>query len=124
MRRAGGMVAVCLVILAGCATGEQVDVVIPSPPNDSASTNGAATVSAGSGLRVVVKPFDDARMDRTHLGSRNHFFGSTSYFDLPKGTAGEAVAKARARDVEIGFENTELFAQLDLPLLAASKDFA
>jgi len=43
---------------------------------------------------VVVKPFDDARMDRTHLGSRNHFFGSTSYFDLPKGTAGEAVAKA------------------------------
>jgi hypothetical protein len=94
MRRAGGMVAVCLVILAGCATGEQVDVVIPSPPNDSASTNGAATVSAGSGLRVVVKPFDDARMDRTHLGSRNHFFGSTSYFDLPKGTAGEAVAKA------------------------------
>jgi hypothetical protein len=94
MRRAGGMVAVCLVILAGCATGEQVDVVIPSPSNGSATTNGAATVSAGSGLRVVVKPFDDARMDRTHLGSRNHFFGDTSYFDLPKGTVGEAVAKA------------------------------
>ena len=94
MRRAGGMVAVCLVILAGCATGEQVDVVIPSPSNGSATTNGAATVNAGSGLRVVVKPFDDARMDRTHLGSRNHFFGDTSYFDLPKGTVGEAVAKA------------------------------
>lgn len=94
MRRAGGMVAVCLVILAGCATGEQVDVVIPSPSNGSATTNGAATVSAGSGLRVVVKPFDDARMDRTHLGSRSHFFGDTSYFDLPKDTAGEAVAKA------------------------------
>ena len=94
MRRAGGMVAVCLVILAGCATGEQVDVVIPSPSNGSGTTNGAATVSAGSGLRVVVKPFDDARMDRTHLGSRSHFFGDTSYFDLPKDTAGEAVAKA------------------------------
>ena len=94
MRRAGGMVAVCLVILAGCATGEQVDVVIPSPSNGSATTNGAATVSAGSGLRVVVKPFDDARMDRTHLGSRNHFLGDTSYFDLPKGTVGEAVARA------------------------------
>ena len=88
------ILTVCLVILAGCATGEQVDVVIPSPSNGSAATNGAATVSAGSGLRVVVKPFDDARMDRTHLGSRNHFLGDTSYFDLPKGTVGEAVAKA------------------------------
>jgi hypothetical protein len=43
---------------------------------------------------VVVKPFEDARMDRTHLGSRSHFWGDTSYFDLPKGTVGEAVAKA------------------------------
>ena len=33
-------------------------------------------------------------MDRTHLGSRSHFWGNTSYFDLPKGTVGEAVAKA------------------------------
>ena len=33
-------------------------------------------------------------MDRTHLGSRSHFWGDTSYFDLPKGTVGEAVAKA------------------------------
>jgi NAD/NADP transhydrogenase alpha subunit len=41
-----------------------------------------------------VKPFEDARMDRTHLGSRSHFWGDTSYFDLPKGTVGEAVAKA------------------------------
>jgi hypothetical protein len=33
-------------------------------------------------------------MDRTHLGNRAHFWGSTSYFDLPKDTVGEAVAKA------------------------------
>jgi hypothetical protein len=33
-------------------------------------------------------------MDRTHLGSRSHLWGSTSYFDLLKGTVGEAVAKA------------------------------
>src|SRR6185295_7566180 len=36
---------------------------------------------------------------------------------------GEAVAKACPRDVEIGFENAELFAQLYLALLAAPKDF-
>ena len=91
MRRVGEVVAVCLVLLAGCATtGERVDVAIP------AASTGAAAAMAGSssGPRVVVKPFEDARMDRTHLGSRSHFWGDTSYFDLPKGTVGEAVAKA------------------------------
>jgi len=91
MRRLDGIVVVCASLLMGCATtGERVDVVIPSP---SASA-GASSAGAGSGPRVVVKPFDDARMDRTHLGSRSHFWGDTSYFDLPKGTVGEAVAKA------------------------------
>jgi hypothetical protein len=52
-----------------------------------------ATPPAG-GPKVVVKPFEDARKDQTHLGSRSHFWGSTSYFDLPKGTVGEAVAMA------------------------------
>lgn len=90
MRRAGRVVAVCVTLLAGCATtGQKVDVVIPT-----ASTGGAASASSGGGPRVVVKPFDDARMDRTHLGSRSHFWGDTSYFDLPKGTVGDAVAKA------------------------------
>jgi hypothetical protein len=46
------------------------------------------------GPRVVVKPFDDVRLDRTHLGSRSHLWGNTSYFDVPNGTVGEAVAKA------------------------------
>ena len=90
MRRAGRIVAVCVTLLAGCSTtGQKVDVVIPT-----VSTGGGASASSGSGLRVVVKPFDDARMDRTHLGSRSHFWGDTSYFDLPKGTVGDAVAKA------------------------------
>ena len=90
MRRTGRVVAVCVTLLAGCATtGQKVDVVIPT-----ASTGGVASASSGSGPRVVVKPFDDARMDRTHLGSRSHFWGDTSYFDLPKGTVGDAVAKA------------------------------
>src|SRR5262245_2061877 len=90
MRRAGRVVAICVTLLSGCATtGKRVDVVIPTT-----STSGAASASSGSGPRVVVKSFDDARMDRTHLGSRSHFWGDTSYFDLPKGTVGDAVAKA------------------------------
>ena len=89
MRRVG-IVTVCLAIFAGCATHERVDVVIPT----TSTSNASAPAGTGNGLKVVVKPFDDTRMDRTHLGSRSHFWGDTSYFDLPKGTVGEAVAKA------------------------------
>ena len=84
-----GMGAVCFVMLIGCATHERVDVVIPNT-----STSNASAPAGTGGPKVVVKAFDDTRMDRTHLGSRSHFGGDTSYFDLPKGTVGEAVAKA------------------------------
>jgi hypothetical protein len=87
MRRVS-FVAVCLAVVTGCASGERVDVLIPST-----SSSGASAATSATGPRVIVKPFDDARMDRTHIGSRSHFWGETSYFDLPKGTAGEAVAK-------------------------------
>ena len=36
----------------------------------------------------------------------------------------QPIAKARPRDVEIGFEDAKLLAQLDLSLLAAAKHFA
>src|ERR1043165_6616652 len=92
MRRVGQVVVVCLVVLVGCATtGERVDVVIP------AASTGAdvGTAGSGSGLRAVGKPFEDARMDRTHLGSRSHFWGNTRYFDLPKRTGGESTIQER-----------------------------
>ena len=89
MRRVG-IGVVCLVMLAGCATNERVDVLIPA----ASASNGSTGAGAGGGPKVVVKPFEDARMDRTHLGSRSHFWGATSHFDLPKGTVGEAVAAA------------------------------
>ncbi len=88
----GGILAVSLCVLAGCAAkGERVDLAIPSM---GIATSPATAGTSGTGLRVVVMPFDDARSDRMHLGSRSHFWGGMSYFDLPKGTAGEAVAKA------------------------------
>ncbi|WP_455388514.1 hypothetical protein [Petrachloros mirabilis] len=89
MIRTRQMVAVFFFALAGCAsTGERVDIAIPG------GSSSAGSGASGSGLRVVVSPFDDVRSDRRHLGSRSHFLGGTSHFDLPKGTAGEAVAKA------------------------------
>ena len=85
-----GILAVCLAVLAGCATNDYVEVPIPG----TSGSNASETVSGGTGPRVVVKPFDDSRTDRSHVGSRSHFWGETTHFDLPKVTAGEAVAKA------------------------------
>ncbi len=90
MNRTGHVAAVMLCVLAGCAsTGERIDVAIPG-----SATSPASSGTSGTGLRVAVTPFDDARSDRSHLGSRAHFWGGTSTFDLPKGTVGEAVARA------------------------------
>ena len=90
MRGVGRVVAVCLCVLAGCAVkGERIDVAIPA-----ASPNQVTTSSGNMGPRVVVKPFDDARMDRTHLGSRSHLWGDMSYFDVPNASVGQAVAQA------------------------------
>ncbi len=90
MTRMGRIAALCICVLTGCAAkGERVDIVIPTTAGGSAVAG-----AGGAGLRVAVAPFDDARTDRTHLGSRSHLWGGTSHFDLPKGTVGEAVAKA------------------------------
>ena len=86
----------CLLVMTGCAAkGERVDLAIPG----ASSGEMTATASNSSGLRVVVQPFEDARSDKMHLGSRSHFWGGTSYFDLPKGTVGEAVAKSMVRQL-------------------------
>ncbi|HLZ33991.1 MAG TPA: hypothetical protein VKP13_08230 [Nitrospira sp.] len=90
MKRMGLVMVVCVSVLTGCAAkGERVDIVIPT-----SAAGSVVTGASGNGLRVVVSPFDDARTDRSHLGSRSHLWGGTSHFDLPKDTVGEAVAKA------------------------------
>lgn len=92
MNRLGRAAAVCLWLVTGCAsTGDPVDISIPSAVSSAAATQG--TTKTGPGLKVAVEPFDDARTDRSHLGTRAHFWGSTSHFDLQKGTVGEAIAQ-------------------------------
>jgi hypothetical protein len=92
--RAQWIVAVCLSVMAGCASEPQrVHVAIPGP-GESPLQSVTTIAQTGKGLRVVVSPFDDARSDRMHLGNRSHLWGSTTYIDLPNGTAGEAVAKS------------------------------
>ncbi|WP_455243453.1 hypothetical protein [Petrachloros mirabilis] len=90
INRMGQAAAVCFWVLTGCAsTGERIEIAIPG-----AATQGSTAIAqTGNGLRVVVETFDDGRTDHSHLGTRSHFWGSTSHFDLQRGTVGEAVAK-------------------------------
>ncbi|HUI68993.1 MAG TPA: YajG family lipoprotein [Spirochaetia bacterium] len=86
-RCVGGM---GLVVMVGCAgTGEviplQLHAVPPIPEN---------VAKSAEPLRVAIGEFEDVRSYRTGLGVRTHLWGGVSYFDVPGGKPGDAVAQA------------------------------
>jgi len=74
--------------LAGCATKGEVMPINLIPV--------VQTSTQKPDVLVVVVPCEDARPESTHLGSRAHFWGGQSYFEIPGGQAGDAVSKAIA----------------------------
>lgn len=87
--------ALVIILLAGCAgKGDVMPVTLTSKQKE-------APVAAQSGKnmaapRVAVVSFDDARSDRTKVGSRRSAWGGDSYFTVPSGSAGEETAQAFA----------------------------
>lgn len=80
--------SLALVTMVGCAgKGERIDVAIPGK-------FAGAAASSSVGPRIAVLPFDDKRANQAHLGTRSHFWGGASYFDLPNGTVSKAGAQA------------------------------
>ncbi|MEW6543474.1 MAG: hypothetical protein AB1411_07675 [Nitrospirota bacterium] len=74
--------------LAGCAgSGETVDLYLqalgPIPPK-------------GSGETILVMPFEDQRAEKQKVGMRTHVWGGVTYFDVPGGKAGDALAEVVA----------------------------
>jgi hypothetical protein len=88
------LIAICLVgslVISACATqGEKIDVKISSKPATGAKPQAATEV------KVAVVPFQDDRIDRSRLGTRQHLWGGESTFTVPSGTVGEASARALA----------------------------
>jgi hypothetical protein len=86
-----GIYLLVFLIVTGCAAqGEKIDVKISTkagteakPPTDTA-------------VKVAVVPFQDDRIDRSRLGTRQHLWGGESTFALPSSTVGEASARALA----------------------------
>ena len=88
---AGGIVVVVAMLwLGGCAgKGEVVNMdlnVRPLPQE----------VAADETVKIVVEAFQDERPDQTRLGLRSHIGGGATYFNVPGGKPGEAVAEALA----------------------------
>jgi hypothetical protein len=84
----GIVLGLVLLVGTGCAgKGERIDVMMPG------KWTGAA-VSASTGPRIAVLPFDDQRPMQMYLGQRDHFWGGESYFDLPSGSVSRASALA------------------------------
>jgi uncharacterized lipoprotein YajG len=72
--------------VAGCAAKGEVVPINLIPVVQSSSQKPDAV--------VVVLPFEDGRAEPNTLGSRKHFWGGQSYFEIPGGQSGDAVAKA------------------------------
>ncbi len=88
------LIGLCLLsslVITGCAAqGEKIDVKI------SAKTGTEAKPPTATDVKVAVVPFQDDRIDRSRLGTRQHLWGGESTFALPSGTVGEASARALA----------------------------
>jgi hypothetical protein len=78
-------------LISGCAAqGEKIDVKI------SAKADTEAKPPTATDVKVAVVRFQDDRIDRSRLGTRQHLWGAESTFALPSGTVGEASARALA----------------------------
>ena len=88
------LIGLCLLsslVITGCAAqGEKIDIKISAKPGTEAKPPAATDV------KVAVVPFQDDRIDRSRLGTRQHLWGGESTFALPNGTVGEASARALA----------------------------
>jgi hypothetical protein len=84
--------ALAIVLLGGCAgRGDMIPVNLASKQKDGVSTG---AVKSMAGPRVGVVPFEDARSDRSNMGSRKSIWGRESHFNVPSGSAGEETAQA------------------------------
>jgi hypothetical protein len=83
----------CVGFLALAACANKGDVVYLNmhavPPAAEASVK-------KSDVSVVVLPFEDGRPEQGRVGTRSHFWGGRSYFEVPGVKPSEAVAEAVA----------------------------
>ncbi|TLY16546.1 MAG: hypothetical protein E6K69_03935 [Nitrospirae bacterium] len=83
-----------LIVLVACAgKGE----VIPIDIRGSDSAGPAKTKETG-GPSVAVTAFEDSRPEKNRLGTRTHFLGGESYFNLLGGKPGAEVAAQAVAD--------------------------
>ncbi len=87
---AGTALAVALLALSACAgTGDMVNLDVNVRPMQQ-------EVALDETVKIVVEAFQDQRPDQTRLGLRTHLGGGVTYFNVPGGKSGEAVAEALA----------------------------
>ncbi|MGH7232792.1 MAG: YajG family lipoprotein [Nitrospiraceae bacterium] len=80
-----------LLAMAGCAAkGDVVPLNLQAvPPANEGRIK-------KSDVTVIVLPFEDARPEQGRLGTRAHFWGGRSYYDVPSGKPSEAIAESVA----------------------------
>jgi len=82
----GAMLTV--IVAAGCAGKGETHVLSfeAKPP--------AAQPSGVEPVKIVIKPFEDRRTDKVHIGVRTHLWGGVTHFDVTGGQPTDVVTQA------------------------------
>ncbi len=91
-----GLVGLVLLALTGCAgKGETVMLDLREIPPTAASVQ-----FTGEPGRFLVVPFEDLRPQKNKVGTRTHFWGGATYFDVPGGKPGDLLAHVVAEHLK------------------------
>jgi len=90
----GIVIAASLLMGAGCAgTGKTVYL-------DLQQKEAAAQYLEPEPVRIVIKTFEDRRLEKSRLGLRTHLWGGVTYFNVAGERPGDVIAKAFADRLE------------------------
>ncbi len=89
-RKGTGIVLLVGLLASGCAGSGQTLYL------DTIPKTAPAQMIAPEGVKIVVEPFEDRRVDKTRVGMRSHLWGGVTYFDVTGQNVGEMYAQALA----------------------------
>ena len=96
----GLLLSVGLWTLSGCGGSGQTFYL------DVLSKQQQPEVADPDGVKIVIEPFEDRRVEKSRIGMRTHLWGGTTYFNVAGEKPGQVYAKALAERLQTkGWQN-------------------
>lgn len=91
---AGIVLSVGLCTLSGCGGSGQTFYFDVAPKQQQPQ------VAEPNGVKIVIEPFEDRRVEKSRIGMRTHLWGGTTYFNVAGEKPGHVYAQALAERLQ------------------------